>query len=276
MTMQTVHELHRPDATIRSWVSGSPASSRRPTVVLLHGATLDHRAWDRQVDVLQDRFRLVVPDLRAHGESTGSFDFAAAVDDVRALLEALPTEDPILVGLSLGANIAQELVRQDHGRIRALFLADATCNTAARHPLSARLSVAALHWQALITGPGFAQRAARTIARDSRAQEYVLAANGRRTSVETVAILSSLLLNGLRSDPTYRLPVPTLLVHGEFDRVGDISTATRTWAQREELAEYAVIPDAGHASNLDNPAAFTNVLGQFLHRVTQPVDETAT
>jgi pimeloyl-ACP methyl ester carboxylesterase len=170
MTMQTVHEIHRPDATIRYWVSGSPASSRRPTVVLLHGATLDHRAWDRQVDALRDRFRLVVPDLRAHGESTGGFDFAAAVDDVRALLEALPTEDLILVGLSLGANIAQELVRQDHGRIRALVLADATCNTAARHPLSALLSVAALHGQALITGPGFAQRAARTIARDSRAQ----------------------------------------------------------------------------------------------------------
>lgn len=58
-------------------------------------------------------FPLVVPDLRAHGQSTGSFDFAAAVDDVGALLEALPTDELILVGLSLGANIAQDLVQQD-------------------------------------------------------------------------------------------------------------------------------------------------------------------
>jgi 3-oxoadipate enol-lactonase len=106
-----VHELDRPDAIIRYWLSGSPGSSSQPTVVLLHGATLDHRAGDRQVDALRDRFPLVVPDLRAHGQSTGSFAFAAAVDDVRALLEALPTDELILVGLSLGANIAQDLVQ---------------------------------------------------------------------------------------------------------------------------------------------------------------------
>jgi pimeloyl-ACP methyl ester carboxylesterase len=83
ITTSTVHELDRPDAIIRYWLSGSPGSSSQPTVVLLHGATLDHRAWDRQVDALRDRFPLVVPDLRAHGQSTGSFAFAAAVDDVR-------------------------------------------------------------------------------------------------------------------------------------------------------------------------------------------------
>src|SRR3954466_7472880 len=79
-------------------------------------------------------FPLVVPDLRAHGQSTGSFDFAAAVDDVGALLEALPTDELILVGLSLGANIAQDLVQQDPGRVRALVLADATSNTAPPAP----------------------------------------------------------------------------------------------------------------------------------------------
>jgi 3-oxoadipate enol-lactonase len=271
--MQTVHELDRSDATIRYWISGSPASSRQPTVVLLHGATLDHRAWDPQIDALQDRFPLVVPDLRAHGESTGRFNFAAALDDVRALLGVLPTDDLILVGLSLGANIAQELVQQNPGRVRALVLADATCNTAARHPMSSTLGVAALRWQALAAGRGFARQAAWMIAQDPRVQEYVLRANGRRNGSETVAILSSLLLDGLRPNPTYRLPVPTLLVHGEFDRFGDIPTATKTWAQREELAEYAVIPNAGHASNLDNPEAFTDVLEKFLHRVTKPVSD---
>jgi pimeloyl-ACP methyl ester carboxylesterase len=34
------------------------------------------------------------------------------------------------------------------------------------------------------------------------------------------------------------------------------------------LAEYEVIPDAGHASNLDKPAEFTAVLREFLDRVT--------
>ena len=56
----------RPGATIAYWVSGR----RAPVVLLLHGATLDHRAWDAQVDELTPQYRVVVPDLRGHGEST--------------------------------------------------------------------------------------------------------------------------------------------------------------------------------------------------------------
>ena len=90
------HDLVRPDATMRYWTGGAVGG---PMVVLLHGATLDHRAWAPQVEALQDRFRLVIPDLRAHGESTGSFDFEAAVRDVFALLDALPVGRVVLVGV---------------------------------------------------------------------------------------------------------------------------------------------------------------------------------
>ena len=72
--------------------------------------------------------------------------------------------------------------------------------------------------------------------------------------------------------------MPALLVHGQLDQVGDIAFSTRAWAQREPLAEYIVIPAAGHASNLDNPAAFTAALLAFLERVLPPaaVEEPAT
>ena len=66
--------------------------------------------------------------------------------------------------------------------------------------------------------------------------------------------------------------MPALLVHGQLDHLGDIALSTRAWAQREPLAEYAVIPAAGHASNLDNPAAFTAALLAFLDRVLGPGD----
>jgi 3-oxoadipate enol-lactonase len=84
--------------------------------------------------------------------------------------------------------------------------------------------------------------------------------------------LTSLLTGALRPDQDYRLPVPALLVHGQLDQLGDIVLSTRAWAQREPLAEYAAIPAAGHASNLDNPAAFTAALLAFLDRVLGPGD----
>jgi 3-oxoadipate enol-lactonase len=119
----------------------------------------------------------------------------------------------------------------------------------------------------MFTGDGFAHHTANFTATDPGARAYVLAVNAHRSNKETVAILSSLLTSALRPDPDYRLPVPALLVHGDRDAVGDIATSTWAWAQSEPLAEYAVIPSAGHASNLDNPEKFTAVLLAFLDRV---------
>ncbi|WP_369133850.1 alpha/beta fold hydrolase [Modestobacter sp. I12A-02662] len=267
MTHRSSNALDRPGATLRYWTSHPAVPTSGPTLVLLHGATLDHHAWAPQVAALQDRFPLVTPDLRGHGASTGRFDYTAAVDDIEALLQVLPADRIVLVGHSLGGNIAQELVRRGNPRIRAMVVADATCNTAARHPMEAWMGVAALHAQAAVEGAAFAQRAAQATAIEPKVQRYALDANRHRSNQETVGILASLLTDALRPDPDYRLPVPTLLLCGEFDGIGDVARGSRAWARRDTLAHYAEIPGAGHTSNLDNPGAFTEVLEAFLRGV---------
>jgi len=260
-------ELVRPGATIAYWVSGP---EKAPVVVLLHGATLDHHAWDAQVDDLAGRYRVVTPDLRGHGESplTGHFRFDDAVDDIAALLDEVDDGAPVVLGgLSLGGNIAQEIVYRDPGRVDALVVADSTCNTAARHPLAAPLTIATLSAMALSGRERFMQRAAAVTSPQDDVRRYVLEANDDRTSAEVVQILASLLNDGLRPEPGYRLPVPTLLLVGADDRVGDIVAGSGEWAARDPMVEHVVIPDAGHASNQDNPAAYTAAVMAFLERV---------
>jgi len=260
-------ELIRPGATIAYWVSGP---ERAPVVLLLHGATLDHRAWDAQVDELTPQYRVVVPDLRGHGESTleGVFRFDDAVDDVAALLDAVDTGAPIaLGGLSLGGNIAQEIVHRDPRRVDALVVADSTCNTASRHPLAAPLTIAALSAMTLVGRERFMQHAAAATSPHDDVRQYVLDANEDRTTLKVLQILSALLDQALHPEPDYRLPVPTLLVNGADDRVGDIATGNQEWAARDPMVELVVIPGAGHASNQDNPPAFTAALQAFLDRV---------
>jgi 3-oxoadipate enol-lactonase len=263
------HELVRPDGPVRYWVGGPDDG---PVLVFLHGATLDHRSWDAQRAPLQSRYRIVVPDLRAHGESTtaGAFSFAAAVDDVEALLDDLDLHRIGLIGLSLGGNIAQEIVYRDPARVAALVVADATCNTSPRHAWQAPMAIAAISGLGMLGREAFLLAMANATAGDPEVQRYVQEVNRTRSSQEALQILTSMLGAALHPDPAYRLPVPTLLLHGDGDQLGDIATGTRAWADREPLAEYATVPRARHVSNQDNPEAFNAALTEFLDRVLTP------
>ena len=192
-------------------------------MVFLHGATLDHHAWDPQVNVLREHYRTVAVDLRGHGESTMDarrFDFNAAVDDVTALLHRLRAAPVALVGLSLGGNIAQEIVYRSPELVDALVVADSTCNTASRHPLEAAWAIAALASLGMTSRETFLQRAAAATAQDAAVQQYVLDVNAHRSNRDATQIVASMLASGLHADPDYRLPIPTLLVHGDGDRDG--------------------------------------------------------
>jgi pimeloyl-ACP methyl ester carboxylesterase len=214
------------------------------------------------------------PDLRGHGESAieGPFRFEDALADVLALLDAvdLPGVRVTLGGLSLGGNLAQEVVYREPGRVDALVVADSTCNTSVRHPLAAAMTIGLLATLSLSSHDRFVRRAAEITSPHEDVRSYVVHANADRTNAETYEILAELLQSALHADPDHRLPVPTLLLHGDGDRVGDVVDATRAWAARDERAEYVVVPDAGHASNQDNPAAFTAALLAFLDRVHAP------
>lgn len=156
--------------------------------------------------------------------------------------------------------------------VGVLVVADAISNTRVRHPLATALTVAALNSHAMLPGDHFAWHAARLIALDPPVQRYALYANappepGDRPHPDLVAQGGAATAAGLPPAGT------ALLVHGQFDHLGDIALSTRAWAQREPLADYVVIPAAGHASNLDNRAAFTAALLDFLDRVLPPQQE---
>jgi 3-oxoadipate enol-lactonase len=95
-------------------------------LVLLHGMGGDHTVWNAVVPLLRSRFRLLLPDLRGHGESRappGSrFGFAEHEADLLALLETRGLDSAHLVGLSAGALLALRTGLDRPGRVRSLTL----------------------------------------------------------------------------------------------------------------------------------------------------------
>ncbi len=84
-----------------------------PAVLLLHGHTLDHRAWDGVAPALVAAgFRVVRPDLRGHGRSTmppSGYHWSHHAADMEAVLAEAGVEAAAVVGFSLGGGVALEM-----------------------------------------------------------------------------------------------------------------------------------------------------------------------
>ncbi len=99
-----------------------------PPVVFVHGVMCSGRFFAPQVEALADRFRVIVPDLRGHGESEKpslGHTVAGYADDLRALLDALGVQRPTLVGWSMGSMVGYEYLKR-HGAdsLAALVIVD--------------------------------------------------------------------------------------------------------------------------------------------------------
>lgn len=94
-------------------------------VIFLMGLETDHRGWYRVVPQLKDRLRCVSIDNRDVGKSGLSlapYTIADMARDVLAVVDSLSLEKFSLVGQSMGGAIAQEVARQQPGRVRSMVL----------------------------------------------------------------------------------------------------------------------------------------------------------
>ncbi|MGL5443397.1 MAG: alpha/beta fold hydrolase [[Mycobacterium] stephanolepidis] len=239
-------------------------------VVFIHGAGADHAMFESQRDVLRAAgFRVVLFDLRGHGVSrpnTTAITADVLVTDVEALIAHLDLDRPILIGLSLGGNIGQRLVRQAPQGYRALGVFDSTWNTGPLSWLersSLRLSAPLLRFIPARSLPGVMADAS-AVTESARAD--LLRAFAAISKAEFLEIWRAT-TEFVKPDSDYRTQLPLLLMRGEKDRTGNIATSMSQWAIADGVAE-VVIPDAGHVVTLDAPEPVNAALVSFLRYLT--------
>src|SRR5579862_2509229 len=87
-------------------------SGRGVPILWLQGLGADHSAWSPQIARFSARYRCLAPDNRGAGRTapSGPFDLRTlAVDSAALLADCTPAEPAHVVGLSMGASVAQEL-----------------------------------------------------------------------------------------------------------------------------------------------------------------------
>lgn len=252
--------LDRDGVAIHYEVHGGGGDAGALPLLLSHGYGASAAMWSKNVAALSAGRRVIAWDSRGHGDSDSPAEPArytqqASLDDIAAILDACGIEQAALGGHSLGGYLSLAFRLAHPDRVAALLLFN--------------------------TGPGFKQDAGREgwnrMAEGFAAglEERGLAAlggspemtSGRRDPAGLARAARGILVQHdaqvIQSLPD--IDVPTLVLVGADDT--QFLAAADYMAAKVPGARHVVIPDAGHAANIDQPDLFDETVVDFLDAV---------
>jgi pimeloyl-ACP methyl ester carboxylesterase len=237
------------------------ADGQGPPVLLSHGYSATGHMWAPQRPALEPRWRLITWDMRGHGGTDSPADPAAyseklTVEDMRGLLAHLGVTRAVIGGLSLGGYMSLAFHLRYPDMVRALVICDSGPgyrSNEARAQWNERAQARArdLETRGLAVLEGGSREMREAMARHRSAQGLAHAARGMLAQ-EGPGVIDSLPGIG----------VPTLIIVG--DRDTPFLAPCEYMAKKIPGARLVTIPEAGHASNIDQPAAFNRALLEFL------------
>jgi pimeloyl-[acyl-carrier protein] methyl ester esterase len=250
-------------------------------VLLLHGWCMSSAVWKYQFDALSDSLRIIAPDLRGHGRSRAIFTdltFSGFANDLIDLFAELNLSQVLLVGWSMGAQIAMQACADLSNKLAGLLLVSATPSFTASddfpHAVAdneargMRLKVQRDTGKAL---EGFYSR----IFAEGELEGNPLASDIKSllssiTPPDTTVALHSLdaLAKADMRDILSAISIPALILNGALDQIC-FPQASNYLAEHIPGAEHTVFQIAGHAPFLTNPLRFNAELLKFSRSVCE-------
>lgn len=194
-------------------------------VILLHGSPTNRWVWAPQANELAlAGFRVVLPDLRGHGETPvaeGLATVEAVAGDVFAMADELGMRQFVLGGFSWGGFVAFEMVREQPERILGLLFVSTRAEGDSERERSAKLESAAALRREGLRVDGYRDR---VLSEETLRTRPKLWDDVRRMMLSVPAEGRAQALEGTAQRPDFRplLPqirVPTLVIVGAEDPI---------------------------------------------------------
>src|SRR5215207_448975 len=220
-------------------------------LVLLHGFPLDHHLWDDVSLLLEDKFDLILPDLRGFGEST-TVDAPYSMDDyasdIAGLLDQLGIQKTAVAGHSMGGYVALAFAKLYPERVSGLalissqVLADPAERKEGRYKSAADVSEKGIGgvveaMTSKFTSDARLQVVARAIMEKQKPDGYIGALKAMAERMDSTSLLS-----------TFKFPV--LVIHGEADALIPVARAREVNAAVPD-SHYVELKDTGHVPMLE-------------------------
>ena len=241
-------------------------NSNDTAIVFCHGLTADHTLFDRQVNDLEDGYKIITWDYALHGESKPYKE--ATFDNInKDLLEILSQESlkqVILVGQSAGGYIAQSFAAT-YKELVLGFIGIGTTPLVKSYYKKSELfwikhftSIAKLYpynYYCNLSSKSV------TVSDEARISMYnTLRRLGKQGMLDATSAIYG---EFLKAEDGVELSCPVLLTHGEHDKIGYVKRYCRKWAVRSGYP-IKIIKKASHNANYDNPLDFNQLLISFL------------
>lgn len=251
-------------------------------IVLLHGWGMQGKFFDQQLATLSSNFRVVVPDLRGHGQSSPLTDgqgLSTLVDDVSELLVDLELSEVILVGWSMGAMVAWGVMQGSNAvRIAGLvtidmvprLLNDTAWQYGLRDGQDASVFTPATK-RMTDDWPSFTRFfVPRIFARGRQDERQALADqiinetdhNDARSMARLWMSMAEQDFRGVLSS----IKVPALVIHGRLSQL--YSEAANDWvAKQMPNARRVEFANSGHAPHFEEPKKFSREIKKFADEI---------
>ena len=245
---------------------------RGPTVLCLHGIGSSARSFQAQLDGLSDRYHVVAWDAPGYGASQDpaeDHDMAGYARAAATVAERTNREPVALLGVSWGGVIATRLALMRPDLVAALVLVGSNVGAGADRRRAEAMKRRAEVFETLgaeeyargrvsrLLSPAapeeLAERVRAGMVSDIRAAGFVRATRAMAATNHSAELA--------------RLDVPTLVLAGEHDGVTGVEQS-RELVSLIPGATLAVIPDAGHLANQEQPAACNALVRDFLANVS--------
>lgn len=231
---------------------------------LIHGLGAEHRMWDPQISKYPSKgYRLIVPDLRGHGESSnvGTFRIGDCARDIKELSDKLGLEKFSLAGVSLGGAVVQQFACDHRDKVDKLVIADSFSSVSTLTQMAAGW----MQWLTMKITPDLLERSLKQVYKGperEKALQYFL--ESYKKSDNEQLLMARAEIN--RFDITNRLEkvdAPTLVIVGDGFGKFAIKMARKT-VDLIKNSQFRILKHGCDPSNLVVPEHFDNVVLDFL------------
>jgi pimeloyl-ACP methyl ester carboxylesterase len=246
-------------------------------VILLHPTPMHHAFWSPVAEMLAQRYRVILPDLRGHGQSEsgdGPITVETLGKDIERLLNEFDIGKALFAGCSIGGYTLYELWRRMPERITALAFcnckpqADADANRAKRQEWIEGLKSRG-------TGDFFEQMLNSLIGPTARRRfpQKIAEAREMMQAMSPAAVIA--VQQGLAARPdsvatAKTIRVPCCVVGAAEDSgstVEDMKLLAEQIRNGGYGAEFHVLHDAGHYAPWEQPETVGPILLRFFDSV---------